>query len=146
MNDLNEIKVKRLVYAGFLTFLSFLVVEWIVERWLGRTLVGDYLSAWHQTLAVPDWGITNTLLNLFIALLNSTILMWLYAALRPMFGVGVKTALVTSFFVLIFMAVFSINMINLGVFPWGIGLLETIYLIIELPLAMVVGARFYEAD
>ncbi len=146
MNDLNEIKLKRLIYAGFLTFLSFLVVEWIVERWLGRALVGDYLTAWHQTLAVPDWEMTNTLLNLFIALLNSIILMWLYAALRPMFGVGIKTALVTSFFVLVFMAVFSINMINLGVYPWGIGLLETIYLIIELPLAIVVGAKFYEAD
>jgi hypothetical protein len=121
-------------------------VEWIVERLIGKALIGDYLNAWHQTLAAPDWGITNTLLNLFIALVNTTILMWLYAALRPMFGVGVRTALVTSFFVFIFMAAFSINMINLGIFPWEIGLLETIYLLIELPLAMIVGAKVYEAD
>lgn len=146
MNDLNEIKVKRLIYAGINTFLSFIFVEWIVERLIGRALIGDYLNAWHQTLPAPDWGAINILLNLFIALLNTTILMWLYAALRPMFGVGVKTALATSFFVLVFMAVFSINMINLGVFPWEIGLLESVYLIIELPLAMIVGARFYEAD
>jgi hypothetical protein len=146
MNDLNQIKVKRLVFAGFLTFLSFLVVEWVVERWIGRALVGDYLTAWHQTLAVPDWGLTNTLLNLFIALLNTTILMWLYAALRPMFGVGVQTALITSAFLIVFMAVFAINSVNLGVFPWEIGLLETVYLMVELPLAMIVGARFYEAE
>lgn len=145
MNDLNEIKPKRLVFAGFLTFLSFLMVEWVVERLIGRALIGDFLVAWHQTLAVPDWGITNILLNLLIALVNTTILMWLYAALRPMFGVGIQTALITSFFLIIFMAVFSINMINLGVFPWEIGLLETVYLIVELPLAMIVGARVYEA-
>jgi len=146
MNDLNEIRFNRLVFAGFLTFLSFLMVEWVVERLIGRALIGDYLAVWHQTLAVPDWDITNILLNLFIALVNTTILMWLYAALRPMFGVGVKTALVTSFFLIVFMAVFYVNMINLGVYPWEIGLLETIYLLIELPLAMIVGARFYEAD
>jgi hypothetical protein len=145
MKDLNEINVKRLIYAGFLTFLTFLVVEWLVERWIGGTLVGDYLTAWHQTLAIPEWEMTNTLLNIFIAVLNSTILMWLYAALRPMFGVGVRTALITSFFVFVFMVAFSINMINLGVFPWEVGLLEDIYLLIELPLAMIVGARFYEA-
>jgi hypothetical protein len=121
-------------------------VEWIVERLIGRALIGDYLNAWHQTLPAPDWGAINILLNLFIALVNTIILMWLYAALRPMFGVGVKTALVTSFFVIVFMAVFSINMINLGVFPWEIGLLETIYLTVELPLAMIVGAKVYEAD
>jgi hypothetical protein len=142
---MNDIQGRRLVVAGFLTLLSFLVVEWLVEKVIGRALVGDYLEAWHQTLAIPEWSLSNTLLNLAIALVNSIILMWLYAALRPMFGVGIKTALITSFFVFVFMAVFAVNMINLGVFPWGIGLLETVYLMVELPVAVIAGARYYEA-
>lgn len=142
---MNDIKSTRLMVAGFLTFLSFLVVEWFVERVIGRALVSDYLEAWHQTLAIPEWGISNTILNLTIAIVNSVIIMWLYAALRPMFGVGIKTALITSFFVFVFMAVFDINMINLGVFPWEIGLLETVYLMVELPIAVIAGSRYYEA-
>lgn len=142
---MNDIKSGRLLVAGFLTFLSFIIVEWFVERVIGKALVGDYLEAWHQTLAIPEWGFSNTLLNVTIAIVNSVIIMWLYAALRPMFGVGIKTALITSFFVFVFMAVFDVNMINLGVFPWGIGLLETIYLMVELPAAVIAGARYYEA-
>ena len=142
---MNEIQVKRLFAAGFLTLLSFLFVEWLVENVFGRALVGDVLETWHQTLAIPNWEFSNIFLNLIIALVNSIILMWLYAALRPMFGVGVKTALITSFFVFFFVTVFSINMVNLGYFNWEIGLLESVYLMIELPIAVILGAMYYEA-
>ena len=71
--------------------------------------------------------------------------MWLYAALRPMFGVGPKTALITGAFVLTFISAYAINESNLGIYPLQVTLVQLFYWVIELPLAVIAGAYFYEA-
>jgi hypothetical protein len=88
----------------------------------------------------------NIVLNLFISLFTTCMLIWLYAALRPMFGVGTKTALITSAFALTFMTAFGINFTNLGLYPLRIALLELGYQLIELPLAVLIGAQVYERE
>ena len=72
-------------------------------------------------------------------------LMWLYAALRPMFGVGIRTALITCAFAFTFVAAYVVNQVNLGLYPTWVGLIELIHLALELPLALIAGAQFYEA-
>jgi hypothetical protein len=37
-------------------------------------------------------------------------------------------------------------MANISPYPWKIALLETLYLAIELPVAMIIGAYIYERD
>jgi hypothetical protein len=130
--------------GGLITLVVFILVEVVVESVLNEMLFRDALIIWHQGLDIPQWGGLNKLLNIFIAFLNSTMLIWLYAALRPMFGVGVKTALVTSFFGFVFVTAFAINSVNIGYYAWEIALIETFYLMIELPVSIVVGAHFYE--
>jgi hypothetical protein len=142
--QMNRIKVKRLVLAGAVTLLVFIAVEFIVESVIGKVLLGGLIEKWHQTLAIPRWGVANSVLNVLIALVNCTILTWLYAALRPMFGVGTKTALITSAFALFFVAAFAVNSVNLGLYPLQIAVVELGYQLIELPVAIIVGARIYE--
>lgn len=72
-------------------------------------------------------------------------LMWLYAALRPMFGVGIRTALISSAFALVFITSYAVNQTNLGLFPWWISLTELVFQVIELPIALIAGAQYYEA-
>jgi hypothetical protein len=61
-----------------------------------------------------------------------------------MFGVGIRTALITSAFVFTFIAFYVVNQANLGIFPLKIASIELLYLVIELPLALMAGAQFYE--
>jgi hypothetical protein len=141
---MNRIKVNRLILAGSVTLLTFIVVEFVVESLISRPLFGRAIQEWHQTLNLPEWGIGNSVLNILIALVNCTLLTWLYAALRPMFGVGSRTALATSAFAFFFVAAFAINGINLGNYPLRIALIELGYQLVELPLAILAGARVYE--
>jgi hypothetical protein len=143
---MNEIKVKRLILAGFITLIVFIVVEIIVESVFGKAILGNVVNEWYLKIGIQRWGFANSLLNILIALLNSTMLIWLYAALRPMFGVGVKTALITSLFGFVFVTAFAINMANIGYYPWRIALLETFYLLIELPVSIIAGAQVYEGE
>ena len=97
-----------------------------------------------QAINVGEWSGLNTAVSTFIAILNCTILIWLYASLRPMYGVGTKTALITCAFGIVWMYSLFINLTNLGLFPPRLALLEAIFETIEFPLAMIVGAGVYE--
>jgi hypothetical protein len=143
---MNRIKVKRLILAGLVTLLVFIAVEFIVESLIGKPLFGRAIETWHQTLNLDAWGMGNSVLNLLIALVTCTLLTWLYAALRPMFGVGARTALATSAFAFFFAAAFAINGVNLGTYPLQIALIELGYQLIELPIAILAGARVYEGS
>lgn len=61
-----------------------------------------------------------------------------------MYGVGARTALITSALGVIWVWSLTINLINLGFFPPVAGLVEAVYESIEFPLAMLAGAAVYE--
>lgn len=142
---MNRIRLNRMLLAGIATFFAWIVVEIVVEQVIGRILFGDFIEQQVlQTTSILDWGIPNYVLNILIALINCTLLIWLYASLRPMFGVGTRTALITSAFGIIFAFTMTINAINLGLVPARVGLIEWIFELIEFPLAMMAGALVYE--
>ena len=142
---MNRIRIDRMFLAGLVTFFVWIVVELIVEQALGRIVFGNLIQMeWLYASNVRNWSIVNHVLNISIALLNCTVLMWLYASLRPMFGVGTKTALIASAFGILLGLSMTVNGINLGLFPAKLGLVEIIYEAIEFPLAMIAGAMAYE--
>jgi hypothetical protein len=110
-------------------------------------LFGDRIQqTWLQTTDVRDWSSLNHALNFFISLLNTTLLIWLYASLRPMYGVGTKTALITSAVGIVWGVSLMANLTNLGLIPMEAGLVEAAFVTIELPIAMLAGAAVYEGD
>lgn len=144
---MNRIRVDRLLLAGFITFLVFVGVEIVVEYLLGYLLLGSFIDELRQPFEAPaTWGAMDQLINITIALLNSTLLIWLYAALRPMFGVGPRTAIFAGAVLYIFLLGLVVNFINLGFFPARMAFPEMVYELIELPIAIIIGAQFYERE
>jgi hypothetical protein len=142
---MNEISVKRLLVAGIVTFVVWIATEIVVEQVVGRLLFGSLIdNLWAGATDVRRWGAFNHVLNILLALLSSTLLIWLYAALRPMYGVGTRTALIASALCVVWGLVLDINGINLGLFPLKAGLVEAAFEAVECPIALVVGARAYE--
>jgi hypothetical protein len=142
---MNEIRVKRLLLAGLTTFVVWVIAEILLEQVIGRIVFGSLIQdQWLQATSVSDWGPLNHGLNILIALLNATILIWLYASLRPMYGVGTKTALITCALGVTWGFSMAVNGINLGLFPLQAGLTEAVFELIEYPIAMLAGASVYE--
>jgi hypothetical protein len=144
---MNEIRVKRMLLAGLIMLIVWAVVEALVEQVIARILFGQ--SPWEMWLQIIDLrepSALNFWVNNLIALLNCTLLIWLYASLRPMYGVGTRTALITSAFGVILGFSLFINFINLGLFPLKLGLLEAVFEAIELTVAMIAGAAVYEGE
>jgi hypothetical protein len=130
--------------SGLITFFVFIAIEYLLERIIGNHLFGGGIDSWMYSLDVPNWNLANNTINILIAIVNVIVVMWLYAALRPMFGVGTKTALITTGFILVFVSSFTLNQVNLGLIPFQVAIVQLFYQYIELPIALVAGAQFYE--
>ena len=142
---MNEIKVKRMLLAGLAMFLVWVAVAILVEGVIGRLLFGNVIQErLLETTNLSDWNASNHLVNISITLLNTTLLIWLYASLRPMFGVGTKTALITSALAIALWLSLFVNLINLGLLPLQVGSMEAVFVAIEFPIAMLAGAAVYE--
>jgi len=144
---MNEIKIKRMLLAGLAMFVMWVVVELLVEQVIARSLFGQSSpEKWLEAVNLREWSAFNFWVNTFISLLNCTVLIWVYASLRPMYGVGTKTALITSAFGVLWVLSLFINLINLGLIPLELGLIEAGFEAIEFPIAMIVGAGVYEGQ
>jgi hypothetical protein len=79
-----------------------------------------------------------------MSLLLGVVLVWLYAAVRPRFGPGPKTAAIASILVW-FLAYFFANASNVvfGFMPTQLTVIGTIWGLVELVMAGEVGARLY---
>ena len=142
---MNEIRVKRMLLAGLAMLVMWVAVEVLVEHVASQILFGQTSSEmWMEAIELKVVSGLNYWVNSFIALLNCTIMIWLYASLRPMYGVGTKTALITCAFGIAWMISMFINLTNLGLIPARLALFEAAFEAIEFPIAMIVGAGVYE--
>ena len=142
---MNRIQLNRLFIAGLVTLLVFIGIELVWESLIGGLLFRKPLEALQSYPAPSQWTLRHQAINLGIALANCFMLIWLYASLRPMFGVGPRTALIASAFMFVFVFAFELNYTNLGFIPLQLALLDAMNLIIELPLALIAGAHVYES-
>jgi hypothetical protein len=66
-----------------------------------------------------------------------------YATFRPRFGAGAGTAVKAGLAGWFLAAVLSTTFMVQGIMPRDILIITTLVLLVEYPLAVVVGARFY---
>ena len=142
---MNEIKVPRMLLAGVVMFVVWIAVEILVEHVLAQVFFGQTSAEmWLEAIEMPLLSGPNYWINSFVAVFNCTIMIWLYASLRPMYGVGTKAALIASAFFIAWLISLFVNLANLGLIPAWLAFLEACFESIELPIAMIAGAGVYE--
>jgi hypothetical protein len=146
---MNEISVKQMVLAGLAMLIMWIavaiVLQIVLEQVVGPLFLAQTAEEMHREI-VGSGGQTGVefLVNGITSLVNCTLLIWLYASLRPMYGVGSRTALIASAFGVILGLALYTSLINSGLLPLKDGLIGAISSTIELPIAMMAGAAIYE--
>jgi len=131
----------RVVLGGLLAGLVIDASEYL----LNEVVLGEQMDAAMQRLNLPPvgGGAIGVFVVLGFALGIATI--WFYAAIRPRFGAGVRTALCAGSAVWFFAYLYpSIGMGVLGFFPAGLMTLAVIWGLVELLVAAVAGAWLYK--
>lgn len=96
---------------------------------------------------VPPMGVLAIFFFAFVSLATGIVLVWLYAAVRPRFGPGPRTAIGVSA-VVWFIGNFLPNAANVayGFMPVGLTALGIAWGFAEMAIAGLVGARLYKEE
>ena len=88
---MTRINRPRILLGGFVAFIVWTILDSLVTAWLGH----DFAAVPGNRLATPTPRFITYLL--FVNLLEGISIIWLYAAIRPRYGPGAKTAVIAAF-------------------------------------------------
>lgn len=143
---MEKINFKRVILGGLVMGVVFVIVELVVEGLVGLFGVSekDLLLQVNSTVTIS--GTRYHIVNLSYFFVFCVFAIWLYAALRPRFGAGPKTAIITSLVLLFTGLLIAINFVNMGIFPLKLTLLSLVFNLVELPTAIFFGASIYKEE
>jgi hypothetical protein len=138
---MGNINITRVLLGGLLAGLVICFGEFI----LGWVILG---GQWAEVLAeagMGEFGGGQEASFLIVAILYGIALIWIYAAIRPRFGPGPKTAVVAglTLWVVAWLLVCA-YVIVIGVFPTGLLIAAIVWGLFEFPIAAVAGASLYQ--
>jgi len=141
---MGKINIGRVVLGGLLTAAVFFVIELVVEGMAGMLGASEKDMALEAFPNIVFTGARYHIVNIAYFLLFCMFAIWLYAAIRPRFGPGPRTAVITGLIFWFTGVLVAVNFINMGVFPMKLTLVGLLFNLIELPASVVVGASIYK--
>lgn len=134
----------RVILGGLLAGLVINVVEFITNGVVLREAWGKAMQALGKPAVLSAGAIA--IFNVWGFLLGIAAV-WLYAAIRPRYGAGPKTAVRAGLFAW-GLAVFLANLGNypLSLFPTRLLVITSIVALVEIVIATLVGAWFYKEE
>jgi hypothetical protein len=138
---MGKINWGRVVLGGLLAGIVLNVFDFIVNGWL----LSAQWNAALQALGKSPMGFNVIVWFVVCDFLIGLWVLWLYAAIRPRYGAGPKTALcagLAAWFALAF--VVNVSQLPMGLFPSSIMYWNMIGWLVAGPLAAVAGASLYQ--
>jgi hypothetical protein len=140
---MGKINIRGVIVAGLLAgavisaidvaMYAAIVKAPMAEAWkaVGRPTMSDT----QRDLEVP--------VSIALDFVAGVFLLWFYAAIRPRFGAGRGTALRTGLAGWLFASVLTAMFSAQGVMPLAVMIITSVVLLVEYPLAVLIGAKFY---
>ena len=138
---MGNINITRVLLGGLLAGLAICFGEYILS-W--HILGGQWAEVLTEA-GTGQFGGGQIAGLAIVAILYGIALVWIYAAIRPRFGPGPKTAVVAglAMWVVAWLLV-SAYLVVIGVYPVGLLIAATVWGLFELPIAAVAGAWLYQ--
>jgi hypothetical protein len=143
---MEKINPFRVIIAGLIASLSFIIIETIFEGLIKILFQFDEVNLLLQYF--PNVTLSGTryyIINFAYLILTCEVTLWLYAALIPKFREGFKTALLAGLIVIILITLFMVNYVNMNIIPLKPVLISLALSLVEFPLSIVIGAGFYKS-
>jgi hypothetical protein len=137
---MNRINMGRVLIGGMLAGVIINIGEFI----LNGIIIGEEMNAAMAALNKPPIEPSMIVWFVVFSFGLGVMLVWVYAAIRPRFGAGLKTAICASTLVwgLAFLYP-NLFFIIMDLFPRGMLVLATVWGLIEVAIAGIAGAWLY---
>lgn len=139
----NKLNFKIVLQATLPALLIFILIDTLSELMIfhfSGLAVTDYFE---RTLN-RSFAFKFHAVNLFAFTIEMYLVMLFYGFTRFIFNDFFKRVVITSLFFIIFILLFLIQMINLGVYPLNIGMVFIFTTTASFPVSVYVGAIIYE--
>jgi hypothetical protein len=131
----------RIIGAGLLAGLVLNIGEYVLN---GIILASQWKAAMAD-LGLEDMSGGDIGVLVFFTFLTGIALVWLYAAMRPRFGPGFRTAVIAGFFVWLFVGIWPFIWNNLvPLWPSNLTMVALVWTFFEYPIAAAAGAWMYK--
>ena len=137
------INTSKVVVGGIMATLVQLVVGFVVfQLMLGARFAAEMDAAMPGSTAKMQ---ANVALSLVGPIVSGFLLAWLYAAMRPRFGAGMKTAVLAAIPVWAAEATVYLNDVSIGMMSWSTYCIATaVALVMCIASAAVAGVLYKE--
>ena len=140
---MGKINLTRVLSGGLFAGLVLNVGEFV----LNGIILAQQWSAFIAETGLGETGAVQALSFIIVTFLVGIGLVWIYAAIRPRFGPGPKTAVIAG------LTVWAIGWLFIGtsfyisgISPAGIAITSIIWGLFEVPVAAIAGAWLYRED
>lgn len=135
---MSKVNWSRVLSCGLLAGGAWIILGSIVTALLGR----DFAAVPNNRLANPTPGFI--MVNVAIDFLEGISIVWVYAVLRPVYGVGVRTAIIAAFAWWFIVSLGDVTWCTFGLFPARTVIPLMVGTLPALVLATLAGAKFYK--
>jgi hypothetical protein len=134
------INTSRVLIGGLVAGLVINVGEFL----LNEPILGDQWRAAFESLGRPAMGGGSIALYVVLGFLLGIAAVYLYAAIRPRFGAGPKTAICAGLLVWFFSYLYvNVGLLGMDLFPTNLIVTSVVWGLVEITLATVAGAALY---
>ena len=140
---MQSMNAQRLFLSGLVAGVVLNIQEYLVN---GIVLKDEWDVAM-TTAGLEAYSTSGIIMLVLMTLVLGFISVWLYAAIRPRFGPGPRTAVYAALLVWLLVWVVPTVYNSLApIFPTGLMMTATVFALFELPIATVAGAWLYREE
>jgi hypothetical protein len=141
---MGKINLARVVIGGLLAGLIMIILDFILD---GVILAKQWEDAFKARNIPPMEGIKGIAFLIVILFALGLVMIWVYAAIRPRFGAGPKTAICAGLIVWALAYLFmTADAMAMQLFPRRLLFYGTLWRLIEYPIAAFAGAWLYKEE
>jgi hypothetical protein len=139
---MGKINLPKVILGGLIAGIVLSIVDVVLY---GAVLKAPMAVAMQRLPPMTAaWRAAEVPWYIVLDFVTGVLLIWLYAAIRPRFGAGPKTALIAGFAGWFFAGMLcNLLMLPMGLVPYNLTIITTAVMLLEYLLAVVVGAKLY---
>jgi hypothetical protein len=138
---MGKINLNRVLVGGLLAGVVLNVIDYVF--W--GIVFADDINAALAALNKPAMDMSQVWWFVLLDFAYGIFLVWLYAAIRPRFGPGPKTAVYAGLTVWVLAGLLhALSEAPMQLFPTRMMVIGTLVMLVAIPLAAVAGAKIYQ--
>ncbi len=140
------INTRKVVVGGLVGGVVLAVLDLVANGVLFADQNTAALNALNPDLAANTQGAAMAVVFVILDLLFGILLVWTYAAMRPRFGPGVKTAALAGLQVWAVAFLMYLGMTFMGMWTWGYMITGALVFLVCMLIAAFIGGMLYKEE